>query len=101
MGGDGRDDDSARGISSQDRKTDCGNDSEEGQWWIMGVGLGVHGVGGCRYLFGKGVSEEAASNNCRVCIRETDIQHFYRHREDGGLYYVPKVVVPRTLPQTG
>ena len=86
MGGDGRDDDSARGISSQDRKTDCGNDSEEGQWWIMGVGLGVHGVGGCRYLFGKGVSEEAESNNCRVCIRETDIQHFYRHREDGGFY---------------
>ena len=32
MGGDGRDDDRDKGISSQDIKTYCGNDREVGRW---------------------------------------------------------------------
>ena len=44
MGGGGCNDDGARDISSQDHKKYCRNDIEEGRWWVMGVGLGGHGI---------------------------------------------------------
>ena len=80
MGGDGRDCDSARGISSQDCKTDCGNGCEEGLLRGMGVVLGGHGIGSNRELANKGVREESASNNSVLCSREGNIKNMYRCR---------------------
>ena len=99
MGGDGRDDDSARRISSHDCNMDYGNISKEGQRRGAGMGLGGSGIGDHGYLDDKGVREEVAGKKYVVCNRETDIQDLYRRREDGGLQYVPKVVGPRTRTQ--
>ena len=60
------------------------NDSEKGRRRGMGVGLSGCGVGSYRDLTDKGVHEEAAGKNHRVCIRETYIWIFYRHRDDVG-----------------
>ena len=49
----------------------------------MGVGLVGSGIVGYRDMSNKVVCEEAAGNNCRLCIREADIHFFYRRREDG------------------
>ena len=49
----------------------------------------------------KEVSEEAERKNHGVCMRETNIQTFYRRREYGGFYQVTKVVGPITWPRTG
>ena len=55
MGGDSRNDDGARVISSQDCKTDCMNDSKEGRRRVMGVGLSRRDIGGYRDLSNKGL----------------------------------------------
>ena len=73
MDGNGRDNDGARYILSQDRKTDCGNNTKNGRQRGMGVGLGGHGFGGYTDLTNKGVHEEAAGNNHVVCSRDADI----------------------------
>ena len=75
---------------------DCGYDDTEGQQQGMGVGLDGHGTGVNMYLTNKGVHEKAAGNNCGVCCREYDLIIMYMHREDGGIQYVPNVVVPIT-----
>ena len=59
MGGDGLNNDGARGISSQDCKTGCGNNREEGIRQGMGVVLGECGIGDHGSLENKGVREEA------------------------------------------
>ena len=60
MGGDGCDDDGSIGISSQNCKTDYGNDIEEGRRQGMRVCLGGCGIEGYKALENKGVREEAA-----------------------------------------
>ena len=49
----------------------------------------------------KEVSEEAERKNHGVCMRETNIQTFYRRREYGGFYQVTKVVGPITRTKIG
>ena len=81
MIGDGHDDDGDIGISSQYRKTDCGNNSEEGIWRGTGMGLSGRRVGCYMYLADKGVRDEVAGNSIGVCSRDTDIMFLYRRRE--------------------
>ena len=85
MGGDGRNADGARGISSQDHETDCGDDSEEGHQQGMGVGLGGYGIGYHGYLANKVVRKESEGKNHGICSRETNIKTLYRRKSCGGL----------------
>ena len=66
----------------------------------MGVSLSVCRVGDYRGVVNKGVCEEAAGNNRRICIRDTNIQTLYTRRADGGVQSFPKVVGPRPWPQS-
>ena len=84
MVGYGCNNDGARGISSQDCKTDCGNDSKEGQRWGMRVVTSGLSIGYHRALEDKGVFEGATGNNRGVCSRETHIQNLFCHIVDGG-----------------
>ena len=53
----------------------------------MGVGLGGRGIGDHRDLDNKGVRKEVAGENNGICIRETNLQTFYRHKVYGVLQY--------------
>ena len=66
----------------------------------MVVVLGGRGTGGNRALDDNGVHKQAVGKNCGVCCREADLKTMYRHREDGGIKKVPKVVGPGTCPHT-
>ena len=85
LGGDGCDDDGSGAISAQNYKTDFGNDSEEGKWRGMVLGLGGISAGHNRDLYNKGVHEEEAGKNGEICSRDTNIQTLYSIREDGDL----------------
>ena len=78
MVGNGRDDDGARGVSSQYLQTYCGNDRYKQRKQGMGVGLGGSGIESCMYLADKEVCEELADNNRKVYSSNTDIQTLYR-----------------------
>ena len=67
----------------------------------MGMGLGGRGFIGNTDLADKGVREEAEGKHCGVCCREADIQTFYKVRDYGGLWEVPKMAEPITRPHTG
>ena len=101
MGGDGRDDDGARGISSHYRQIDCSNDTNKGRQRGMVVRISGHGIGSYKAVSNKGAHEEAEGNNNGVCSKETNIQNLYRSIEDGGFQQVNNVVGPRTWPKTG
>ena len=101
MGGHVHDDDGPVGLPSQDLKTDFGDGGVEGKLRLMGVGLGVCGAGGDRYLENWGVSVEVVANNCGLCRRKDNLQDVYRGGEDGIIQKVPQVGGPRTRPHTG
>ena len=84
MGGYGRNDDGDRGISSQDRYMDCGDDREEVIRQGMGVGIGILRIEYHRYLANKGVRKESKSDNSGIYNRETNIQTLYSCRADRG-----------------
>ena len=83
MGVDRLDDDGSVGVSSNNCKTGCGGDGAEGRRWVMIVGLGGRGGVVNRTLADKGVREERAGKNCRVCHREAYLQTMYKRRENG------------------
>ena len=75
LGDDGRNDDGAIGISSQDSQMYCGNNIKKGQRRGRGVGPGGRGVRSYRDLAYKGVREEVEGKNCGVCSMETEIRN--------------------------
>ena len=72
MDGVGRYGGGSGGNLSQDCKTDCRNNREEGQRRRMLMGLGGCGIVGNTDLANKGVCEDAAGKNCGLCHREAD-----------------------------
>ena len=85
MGGEGRNAEGDRGISSHDCYMDCGDECEEGKQRIMRVGLDGHGIGDHGDLANKGVFKDGAGNSRRICIKDTYIQTLYRLRGDLGV----------------
>ena len=51
------------------------NDSKEGRWRGMGVGLGGCGTEDHGNLADKRVREEEEGKNCGLCSRDTDKQN--------------------------
>ena len=51
----------------------------------MGVGLGGSSIGYHGYLADKGLREDLAGENHRICSSEGNIRFFYRRRADEGL----------------
>ena len=52
---------------------DCRDDIKEGRRLLMVVVLGGRVIGYHRDLDNKGVRKEAASENCGICSRDTNI----------------------------